>query len=436
MRWATAGALTLGAALRFAWVFHSGFGVIPSEAFFEAAAFATKGELADAYGPGTGLTAHLSPGMPLLVGTVYRFLGVGTPVAEFALSCLSLVFIYISFLALNAAFERLNVAPAARFGAIVVLALIPLNIFFEMKGFRHWEGAVAAAGIALYLVWSLELDALEGRPGWLDLGLMAGAAGVLSLFSPQAALACYGMLGWLALRKRGWLGLAGAVAASAALFLLISFPWALRNEAVFGERVWTRSSFGISFAVGYHDGAVNPTDPGKLYPDRLKEVSPFLSPETLANMRAAGGEVGWDRLLIARTEQWMREHPVSTLKITARHVWEFYFPPLWMWLPDTGIIAILEQAFMWIIAAIGFVGLGARIAGRDWRYVYVAAAVLLPMPLYALVQPVVRYRYPIGALLVFLAADLIVRATRFASNRQHATREIRRMQRFESSDSH
>jgi hypothetical protein len=410
MRWAIAGVLILGAALRFAWVFYDGFGVIPSEGSFEAAAFATKGELADAYGPGTGPTAHLSPGMPLLAGTIYRLLGVGTPIAEFTLSCLSLVFIYTSFLALDAAFERLDVAPIARFGAIVILALIPLNIFFEMKGFRHWEGAFAAAGIALYLARSLALDAREQRPGWLDLILMAGAGGILFLFSPQAAFACYGILGWLALRRRGWLGFAATAAVSAALFLVISLPWALRNDAVFGERVWTRSSFGISFAVGYHDRAISPSDPGKLYADRLHEVSPFLSPQTLAKMRAAGGELGWDRLLIARTEQWIREHPVSALKITARHVWEFYFPPRWMWFPDVGIIAVFEQAIMWIIAAIGFLGLGTRIAGRDWRYMYVAAALLLPMLPYALVQPVVRYRYPIGALLVFLAADMLWRA--------------------------
>jgi hypothetical protein len=119
-----------------------------------------------------------------------------------------------------------------------------------MVGFRHWEGSLAAAGIALYLARALALDARDARPSWLDLGLLAGAAGVLSLFSPQAALACYGMLGWLALRKRGWLGFAATAAAATALLLVITLPWALRNEAVFGERVWTRSSFGISFAVG------------------------------------------------------------------------------------------------------------------------------------------------------------------------------------------
>jgi hypothetical protein len=411
MRWAIAGTLILGAALRFAWVFHEGFGIIPSEGFFEAAAFATRGELADAYGPGTGLTAHLSPGMPLLVGTIYRFLGVGTPIAEFTLSCLSLAFIYISFLALDAAFARLNVAPVARFGAIVVLALIPLNIFFEMKGFRHWEGALAAAAIALYLARLLALDAREQRPGWLDLGLMAGAGGVLSLFSLPAALACYGMLGWLALRRRGWRGFAATAAASAVLFVVISFPWALRNEAVFGERVWSRSSFGFNFAQGYYDKAISPADLRKAYADRVDEVDPFLNPRAFANMKAAGGELGWNKLWIARTEQWIREHPLAALKITARHVWEYYFPPRWMWLPDTGTIAVSEQAIMWIIAAIGFVGLGARIASRDWRYLYVAAALLLTMLPYALVQPTVRYRYPIGGLLVFLAAEMVWRAS-------------------------
>jgi hypothetical protein len=40
------------------------------------------------------------------------------------------------------------------------------------------------------------------------------------------------ILGWLALRKRGRLGLVGTAAASAVLFIAISYPWALRNEAV------------------------------------------------------------------------------------------------------------------------------------------------------------------------------------------------------------
>jgi hypothetical protein len=51
---------------------------------------------------------------------------------------------------------------------------------------------------------------------------------------------------------------------------------------------------------------------------------------------------------------------------------------------------------MWIIAFAGFVSLGARLACRDWRYIYVAAALLLPMLPYVLGEPIIRYRFPVG----------------------------------------
>ena len=72
MRLWTAGVLAVGVAIRFGWTFFHGFRVNPTEAFYEAAAFAARGEPADAYGPGTGPTAHLPPGMPSMVGMVYH----------------------------------------------------------------------------------------------------------------------------------------------------------------------------------------------------------------------------------------------------------------------------------------------------------------------------------------------------------------------------
>ncbi len=408
-----AGILIVGAALRFGWLFLDGFRILPSEAFYEAAAFATRGELADAYGPGTGLTAHLSPGMPVLAGTIYRWLGVGAPWAEFVLTCLSLTFVYASFLALDVSFERLGLAPIARIGALAVLSLLPLNLFYEMNDFRRWEGAIAAAGIGLCLARALELDSVERRPIWPEFILLAGGAVILSLFSLPAALACFGILGWLALRKRGWTGLMGAVGVSAALFVVVSYPWALRNEAVFGEKVWTRTSFGFNFALGYHDKAISPSNEMEVFVNRLGEVSPFLNPTTLARLKTAGGELAYDRLSAARTKEWISRHPLSALKIAARHVREFYFPSRWMFYGASSSAAIFKQAAIWMITLAGFIGLGMRLAGRDWRYVYVGAPLLLLMLPYVLAQPVVRYRYPVGALLVFLAADVIYRGARF-----------------------
>jgi hypothetical protein len=414
-RW-TVGILILGAALRFAWLIHDRFRVVDSEAFFEARAFATKGELADAYSLGSGLTAHLSPGMPLMVGTVYRWLGAGAPQAEFVLACLSLAFIYVSFLATNGAFKRLGTAPIARIGALAVLALLPLNLYTEMHEFRHWEGAIAAAAIALCLARALELDGEERRPSWLDLGVLAAGGALLSLFSLPAALACFAILGLLALRTRGWTGFVGAAAASAALLVAISYPWALRNEAAVGARVWTRTNFGINFALGYHDKAISPSDEWQVFLDRLREVSPFLHPAALANLKAAGGEVAYDRLLTARTQEWINQHPMGALEIAARHVREFYFPSRWMFWAGPIPVA-LKQAAIWGIALIGFVGLGDRLARRDWRFAYVAAPLVVLMLPYVLGLPILRYRYPIGGLLAFLAADMTWRASKSVQRR-------------------
>jgi hypothetical protein len=417
MCWCVAAFLIIGTAFRIAWILHDGFSIIPSEGFYEAAAFATTGELADAYGPGTGLTAHLSPGMPLLVGMIYRVLGVGSPIAEFALSCVSLAFIYVSFLCLDAAFERLGVIPIARIAAIAFLALAPSNISLEMKTFRHWESSIAAAGTALCLARVLYLEALDDRPTWPDLGLLAGGAGLLSVFSLPAAVTCYGLLGLLALRKRGWVSFAAAAAISAALLVAISYPWALRNEAVFGEKIWTRSSFGINFALGYNDQAIDPSSPREAFYHRLEQVSPFLNPRVFAAMNAVGGELGFNKLLVAQTKEWIGQHPFGALRIAGRHLRDFYFPSRWMWTHDVGISAAFKQTVMWTIALVGFVGLGAQLAGRNWRYLYVAAALFLPMLPYILGEPVLRYRYPIGGVLVFLAADMVWRTMQAASKR-------------------
>jgi hypothetical protein len=61
--------------------------------------------------------------------------------------------------------------------------------------------------------------------------------------------------------------------------------------------------------------------------------------------------------------------------------------------------------------------LGAQLAGRNWRYLYVAAALFLPMLPYILGEPVLRYRYPIGGVLVFLTADMVWRTMQAASKR-------------------
>ena len=142
------------------------------------------------------------------------------------------------------------------------------------------------------------------------------------------------------------------------------------------------------------------------------KISPFLHPAALAKLKAAGGEVAYDSLLTARTEEWIRQHPASALKIAARHVREFYFPSRWMLPAVSPILVQLKQAAIWAIAFVGFMGLGVGLARKNWRFLYVAAPLLLLMLPYVLGQPVPRYSYPVGGLLVFLAADMAWRASK------------------------
>ena len=266
----------------------------------------------------------------------------------------------------------MSVAPLARIGAIALLCLLPFHMSLEMGEFQYWEGSLAAAGIAVCLARSLRLDDAKGPTSWFDLRVLAVGVGVLRLFSEAGALACYGIIGWLALQTRGWLGFAGTAAISAILLAAILYPWALRNEAVFGEKVWTRTAFGINFAQGYHDKALDRADPRKVFNDRLDEVSPFTGPAALAEMRRVGGEAAYSRLLTARTLEWIHKHPLASLGLAARHVWEFYMQPRWMWGSNVGL-AVVKQGLAWTSTILGFAGLVMGLARSGRRYVYVAA---------------------------------------------------------------
>jgi hypothetical protein len=77
------------------------------------------------------------------------------------------------------------------------------------------------------------------------------------------------------------------------------------------------------------------------------------------------------------------------------------------------------------MALLGFIGLGVKLAQKDLRYVYAAAPLLLLMLPYIFAAPLLRYRYPAGGLLVFLAADMAWRATDFVLRRLSSQSYVR-----------
>jgi hypothetical protein len=382
---------------------------VNSEMFYVSRAFATTGHLADAYGPGTGLTAHVTPIMPLLAGGIYRLFGVGQPAAEILLIAISLLFVAISVAAISAAMRTLGLARSARLAGVALAALLPLNVALETVTFRVWEGSLAAAFIGVMLWAVIKLDGQAERPSWAQLGGLAALSSLMALASPPAALGGYGCLGLLALRRRGPAGLVGAAALSVVLLVAISYPWAMRNQQVFGHPVWSRTNFGFNFALGYYDGAASPADPRAAFLARLGEVDPYTSPKAYAQMRALGGEPGYSAYWTAKTKAWIAAHPQQSLQIAARHIFEYYFPPRWQWgvYTDAGAGAALKQLIVWASTVLAFAAVGWRLLRREWRFLYVLVVLTLPALPYLLAQPVLRYRYLIASLTLFLAADFI-----------------------------
>ena len=398
-----------GILIRAAWVVANGkLGAGNSEMYFVARSVALTGQLADAYRPGSGPTAHVSPLMPIYGGAVYRLFGLATPIAETVLMVVAIGFIGLSIFGVDKAMRRLSSPAPARLAALAFVCIVPTYFTIELQAFRLWEGGVAAAALALVLSQVLKLDGQDQRPSWAMLGALSLAIGVLALISPPVALACYGCIGLLALRRRGLAALVGLGALSAILLLAVSYPWAARNEAVFGQKVWSRSNFGFNFALGFHDRAISPSDPRKVFVDRLEDVDPYSSDTAYAAMKAAGGELGYSKMWSERTTAWIVENPAEAALIAGRHLVEFYLPPRWQWqiYNDRGRAVVLRQALIWAITILAFAGVAWRLAARDWRWLYVLTALLLPALPYVLAQPVLRYRYVVTTLMTYIAADV------------------------------
>ena len=191
--------------------------------------------------------------------------------------------------------------------------------------------------------------------GVRDLFGLSALAALMIALSPALAICVLVMLGALALRRLNWPDRAKAVALLGMAIFLTTLPWALRNREVMGETVWTRSNFGLKFAIGTHVAAVDPANPATVYLARLAQVHPHDSETGYRAFQAAGGELAYSRKL-GETWRWVAAHPVQAMQIWLRHL-----PPLWMWLhsglPDA------TTPFRWIIvniiAAIALCGRGA-----------------------------------------------------------------------------
>jgi len=402
---ATLGLILVGCALRLAWALHGHMDSTNSEAHFIAKALAEGRGFSDAFGPGTGPTAHLMPLTPLPAALAYAVFGTGSHAAELALTIWALATLAAALFLGERVLRELGAPALARLGAVAFVAILPIQYAVEADAFRVWEGGLAAAATLAVLLAALRLDRREtiSRRVLVALGLANGA---IFLISPPAALGASGVIGLLLLRRVSWRRWWLPIVSAAALVVIVLVPWGLRNERVLGDFVALRTGGGMSLALSYYDGRLNSPDIQTTDFRRFKEVSPLMGPAARERYMQVG-EVAYNRELGQQASAWMAAHKGEVLRIRLRNFIEFYAPPAWLWTRFTtsaGSFVEVRRALVLLTTLIAALTVAIAMARGRYRWFYVAAALLAPSLPYIATYPVLRYHYLVSTLLIFIAA--------------------------------
>jgi len=355
----------------------------PMEMERVARSYATTGELANPYVLPTGPTAHVPPLYAILLGTAYRIWGTGESgqTAQHVLGWLfsGLRCALIFPLALYLGFDQITAAVAATLGTFYIAAFAT-----ELRG--GWEAPLAAVLLIglVYLFVRLARRRTLSAGEALAYGLFTG----LSFLTSSALIPVvtgFVVVNAVLLRSHLrkyciWLVI------FAFTTLAVMAPWGIRNQRQLGRFILTRSNFGGSVWLGYHEGAA-------VSADELKYGDPNTSPVTAERVRRLG-EVAFNNEMFSEALAWIRSHRAQAATMAAQHVVYFWFPPgRPMWLR-------VSRAMLTLLAWTGWFLM--------WRSGHPA---LIPIttiwvtfpPLYIIIYWSSRHRYPMESTLLLCA---------------------------------
>jgi hypothetical protein len=378
------------------------------EAEFVAVALAEGRGFADAFMPGQGPTAHLTPLSPLIGSIPYRLLGVQSFAAEAVLLGWSLLLTFGCYLLFAGIARRLGASPAAIVGGFVALALLPIYTTSEAFDFRVWEGGIALllAGATLRVVLMLDRGEAVRRPN-ATLGMLAA----LTFFvNPPLGLAMLLAIAILWVRRRRAVAIL-RVGLFAALALAATVgPWTVRNCRMMQQCIGLRDNLGLELAVGNDPAMAGSADPRTTFNAHLDAIHPHDRPGPYAAMRAAGGEAAYARMQGRIALRWIGADRARTARLWATHAREMLFTRTWMFMTAHGRwLPPFRSTVVTLIALLALLRIALAVRRRDGRFLYPALLIAVPVGCYLPFQPVVRYSWVLYPLLTYLAADMLVR---------------------------
>ena len=344
----------------------------------------------DAYGPGTGPTAHVAPVYPLLLSCIFRLFGTGTAgeIAQeiFSSAIASLTCALLPLFAIACGLSR-----SIGLWAGLCLALLPVNYWSETKG--SFESALSALAL-MTICWYLVMVWRRRHFSFRQACAGGALAGVALLISPSILpVIVVALAAGIWLFREQLRAYVPYVCLFAAVTLLILMPWALRNKRVLGSLIFTRSNLGLELSISNSDFS-HVDHEGNIADSRIQRLHPFLD----ANARAEWlrkGEVAFERDRKNQAIAWISSHPQRFLQLMAGRFLLFWFPHM---------IRTWQTILIRLEAAAGMIGFVLL-----WRTGHIAKWVFLSLwtsfPLvYYFVQAFARYRYPVDWSFVFLGA--------------------------------
>lgn len=356
--------LLLGVGLRVDYAWQGRAPVYDAAAYATIAANLERGE-GFTLGPGaTQPASNYSPGLPLLVGGIYKLTGgVHERFARLVLALigsLSVLFTYLIG-------RRLSGPLAGLVGAGVV-AIYPALLEYQGMFMSEPLAASLLSGAVLALLWA----DTRGARGWLVPGLVLGA---LALTRPEY-LAISLPVAVVVFARGGrddWrTGLVQALVMIAGLAVIV-VPWTVRNEVALGRFVPISTGGGqVLFAGSYMPSGGDPEQVGaevlERHPElrrelppspRLEQILAALAKQRYPDMEAdaALGRMGRERL-------WddVSERPLAYAGFVAAKLWL-----IWGHGPRDVMREPVWEVLHWLLVALGLLGLGVLAWQRRWE---------------------------------------------------------------------
>ena len=361
---------------------------------------ARQGAYADPFGTiATGPTAANPPLCPLLLAALIKLLR--SPWLVYNVTILA------SILANAVVAAQLPRMSEVFYGSQVPGLFASVLWLAAMENIPGWDTNFTVVGLLMFCIFTSRFA--DSNKRWTSSAPFNGiVAGLLFLFNPSSLLVLLPWLGFLLWRSKEHLRFAlrycVLVVAAMSVFIL---GWGGRNYVELGSFV-VRTNLGMTLFASNNDCAQS-----SMIRDLMNGCyqshhpnSSFAEAEYLRRV----GEVQYDKNRTSDAQAWIRAHPAIFLKLTARRILEFWFPPAevipsgYAFSNNFGL-ADYDQRWMrqqhgvdygiWTVTGLSVFGLVLMAFRRQAVIAYVLSALALYPLMYYLVVSDVRYRYPV-----------------------------------------